>query len=52
MAFLFRNKPKSNMELTKSTKELTIRLAGEQTPNPKVGTLCTPPATVRLTSIW
>lgn len=43
MAFLFRNKPKSNMELTKSTKELTIKLAGEQTPNPKVSAPYVPP---------
>ena len=39
MAFLFRNKPKSNAELTKSTKELLIRLMEEPKPNPKVRTI-------------
>jgi hypothetical protein len=39
MAFLFRNKPKSNAELTKSTKELLIRLIEEPKPNPKVRTI-------------
>jgi calcium binding protein 39 len=36
MAFLFRNKPKSNMELAKTTKDLTMRLSEEQKANPKV----------------
>jgi calcium binding protein 39 len=36
MAFLFRNKQKSNAELTRSTKDLTVRLSQEDKPNPKV----------------
>lgn len=36
MAFLFRNKQKSNAELTRSTKDLTVRLGQEDKPNPKV----------------
>jgi calcium binding protein 39 len=36
MAFLFRNKQKSHAELTRSTKDLTIRLSQEDKPNPKV----------------
>lgn len=36
MAFLFRNKQKSNLELTRSIKELTQRLAQEDKANPKV----------------
>ena len=35
MAFLFRNKQKSNAELTRSTKDLTVRLSQEDKPNPK-----------------
>lgn len=38
MAFLFRNKAKSNAELAKSTKDLTLKLSEEQKPNPKVRT--------------
>lgn len=37
MAFLFRNKQKTNAELTRSTRELTVRLSQEDKPNPKVG---------------
>lgn len=37
MAFLFRNRQRNNMELARSAKELTQRLAEEQKPNPKVG---------------
>jgi hypothetical protein len=33
----WRNKPKSNLELAKSTKDLTLRLS-EEKPNAKVGT--------------
>jgi calcium binding protein 39 len=36
MAFLFRNKQKSNLELTRSTKDLAVRLSQEDRPNPKV----------------
>jgi len=36
MAFLFRNKQKNNLELTRSIKELTLRLGQEDKPNPKV----------------
>jgi hypothetical protein len=36
MAFLFRNKQKNNLELTRSIKELTLRLGQEDRPNPKV----------------
>ncbi|KAJ4375006.1 Hym1p [Neocucurbitaria cava] len=36
MAFLFRNKQKSNLELTRSIKELTQRLAQEDKANPKL----------------
>jgi calcium binding protein 39 len=36
MAFLFRNKQKTNAELTRSTKDLTVRLSQEDKPNPKV----------------
>jgi calcium binding protein 39 len=36
MAFLFRNKQKNNLELTRSVKELTLRLGQEDKPNPKV----------------
>ncbi|KZM25377.1 Hym1p [Ascochyta rabiei] len=36
MAFLFRNKQKSNAELTRSTKDLTVRLSQEDKPNPKL----------------
>lgn len=36
MAFLFRNKQKSNLELTRSIKELALRLSQEEKPNPKV----------------
>ncbi|KAJ5055138.1 armadillo-type protein [Bipolaris maydis] len=36
MAFLFRNKQKNNLELTRSIKELTLRLGQEDKPNPKL----------------
>ncbi|KAF2795343.1 Mo25-domain-containing protein [Melanomma pulvis-pyrius CBS 109.77] len=36
MAFLFRNKQKNNVELAKSTKDLTLRLSEEPKPNPKL----------------
>jgi len=36
MAFLFRNKQKNNLELTRSIKELTLRLGQEDKANPKV----------------
>jgi calcium binding protein 39 len=36
MAFLFRKSAKPNIELVRSTKELTIRLSEETKPNPKV----------------
>ncbi|KAF2625044.1 Mo25-domain-containing protein [Macroventuria anomochaeta] len=36
MAFLFRNKQKSNAELTRSTKDLTVRLSQEDKPNAKL----------------
>lgn len=36
MAFLFRNKQKTNAELTRSTRDLTVRLSQEDKPNPKV----------------
>jgi calcium binding protein 39 len=36
MAFFFRNKQKSSVELTRSTRELVLRLAAEEKPNPKV----------------
>jgi calcium binding protein 39 len=36
MAFLFRNRPKSNAELVKSTKDLTLKLSEEPKVNPKV----------------
>ncbi|KAF2807999.1 Mo25-domain-containing protein [Mytilinidion resinicola] len=35
MAFFFRNKQKSSIELTRSTRELVQRLAAEEKPNPK-----------------
>jgi len=36
MAFLFRSKQKNNVELARSTKELTLKLGEEQKPSPKV----------------
>jgi calcium binding protein 39 len=36
MAFLFRNRPKSNAELVKSTKDLTVKLSEEPKVTPKV----------------
>ncbi|KAH9869698.1 hypothetical protein IAQ61_006910 [Plenodomus lingam] len=36
MAFLFRNKQKSNLELTRSIKELVLRLSQEDKANPKL----------------
>ncbi|KAL6707640.1 Hym1p [Coniothyrium glycines] len=36
MAFLFRNKQKNNLELTRSIKELVVRLSQEDKPNPKL----------------
>lgn len=36
MAFLFRNKQKTNAELTRSTRDLAVRLSQEDKPNPKV----------------
>jgi calcium binding protein 39 len=36
MAFLFRNKQKSHVELAREAKELTVRLAQDEKPNPKV----------------
>ena len=36
MAFLFRQKQKSNLELTRAVKERTLRLAQEENPTPKV----------------
>ncbi|KAF1930313.1 Mo25-domain-containing protein [Didymella exigua CBS 183.55] len=36
MAFLFRTKQKTNAELTRSTRDLTVRLSQEDKPNPKL----------------
>jgi hypothetical protein len=36
MAFLFRQKQKSNLELTRAVKERTLRLGQEEKPTPKV----------------
>jgi calcium binding protein 39 len=36
MAFLFRQKQKSNLELARAVKERTLRLGQEEKPTPKV----------------
>ena len=36
MAFLFRQKQKTNVELTRAVKERTQRLSQEENPTPKV----------------
>ena len=36
MAFLFRKPPKTQMELARYVKDLTLRLSQEDKPNPKV----------------
>lgn len=52
MAFLFRNRPKSNPELVRTTKELMLKLSEEPKVNPKVRGWQHPSAPQHLADGW